>query len=140
MLLVFNTTGSYTVKDEKGSPKVIQTLDRNYRQDNCKTKKVWMLDEYGLKPEFLGGNVQMVYELQDSPIRLLVNTKKGFQVYATAIEDTDAREYLMKLDAWDLKNLAFLYGIKFPAAKTKESMVDEFLEFVYHIKPLAKKS
>jgi len=133
MLIVFNTTGRYTTKDNRGDTKVIETLDRDYRQDNCKTKRVYMLEEYGLKPDFMGGNVQMVYELQDSPIRLLVSTKKGFQVYATAVEEKDAKLYLMGLNVVNLKNLAFLYGMKFPSVKTKESIVDEFLEYVYHL-------
>jgi len=134
MLLVFYTTGSYAVKDDKGNIVEVKTLDRNYRQEDCKTKQVWMADEYEELKGDLGGNVQMVYELEDSPIILLVNTKKGFFVYATAIKQDDAQEYLSSLPASTLRNLTALYGMKkYPATVSKPEIIKEFLKQVWDI-------
>lgn len=133
-MLVFNTTGAYASKGDKGEPIEIKTLDRNYRQEDCKTKRAYTIDEYPDRNLSLGGNVHMVYELQDSPIVLLVNTSVGFKVYATAIRQEDAYGYLTSLPASVVRNLTYLYGMKFPQTATKVTMTKEFLEKVYGIK------
>ncbi len=122
----FNTTGSYRICS-RGEPKMIQTLDRDYSYGDAKIKKVYTLKEYGLQEGFYGGNVHLVCELQDSPVILLVNTMRGYQLTDTAINTKDLERYLVALDYNALKNLVRVKNLESKVlSNSKENYVRAF--------------
>jgi hypothetical protein len=115
----FRTTGKQIYDKTE-----IQTLDRDYNYDDAKIRKMYTLKEYGLPDGWYGGNVQLVCELEDSPVLLFVSTQKGFKVFSTGIKRKDVRGYLETLDIKVLRNLAKIQNIETDPRHSKDKVID----------------
>jgi hypothetical protein len=117
----FQTTGSYQVDD-----RVFPTLDRNYVYDNAKIKAMKTLRECNLPDGWYGGNVQLICELEDSPVILFVDTSMGFRVFSTGILGKNLKGYLESLDLKTLRNLAKIKNCEVDIHHSKEKVVEAF--------------